>query len=101
MTDDTDKVMLPDSVMETLAYCSRFTTCGGNKVLTGFYGGPLLLKAISTETIKRRCRAAGIHLNPDQQQRCVMKLRGVRQEKRKSRSTGFVQRWRDGPRYEY
>ena len=94
MTDDTDKVLLPDSVMESLAYCSRFTTAGGNKVITGFYGGPMLLKTISTETIKRRCRAAGVHLTEPQLHRCVLKLRGVRQEKRVNNSVGFVQRWR-------
>ena len=95
MGNDTDnKVMLPDAVIECLAYSSRFTTVGGNKIITGFFGGPLLLKAVTPETIERRCQAAGIHLNPEQLHRCVLRLRGVRQEKRKSRSTGFVQRYR-------
>ena len=101
MTDDTDKARLPDAVMESLAYCSRFTTAGGNKVITGFLGGPLLMKSVTSETIKRRCRAAGIHLTEPQLHRCLMKLRGVRQEKRVNNSVGFVQRWKDGPRYEY
>ena len=94
MTDIDDTVTLPGPVTECLAHCSRFTTVGGNKLVTGFYGGPLLMKAISTETIKRRCLQHGVHLNPEQLHRCVTQLRGVREPKRVKNSVGFVQRWR-------